>query len=99
MVRTHQAARQTGKPTTVLKFAEDIVGQELHSLSYTELFGYLYWVREKSQSSAKVDYLVPVDGRIIPVEVKSGAVGRLRLLIPWKAFMRHWEKARVKESV
>lgn len=62
-------------------FAEHIVGQELHSLSYTELFGYLYWVREKSQSSAEVDYLVLVDGRIIPVEVKSGAVGRLRSLM------------------
>jgi len=62
-------------------FAEHIVGQELHSLSYTELLGYLYWVREKSQSSAEVDYLVQVDGRVIPVEVKSGAVGRLRSLM------------------
>jgi|SRR6056297_3370909 len=30
---------------------------------------------------AEVDYLVPVDGRIIPVEVKSGAAGRLRSLM------------------
>lgn len=62
-------------------FADHIVGQELHSSSLTELSGYLYWVREKSQSSAEVDYLVQVDGRIIPVEVKSGAVGRLRSLM------------------
>jgi len=62
-------------------FAEHIVGQELRSSSPTELVGYLYWVREKKQSSAEVDYLVLVDGQIIPVEVKAGAVGRLRSLM------------------
>ena len=61
--------------------AEQFVGQELlaHRSPYErpELF---YWHRRKSSSSAEVDYLTATAGRVIPVEVKSGKVGRLRSL-------------------
>ena len=61
--------------------AEQFVGQELlaHRSPYErpELF---YWHRRKSSSSAEVDYLTAAAGRVIPVEVKSGKVGRLRSL-------------------
>ena len=39
-----------------------------------------YWMREKSGSSAEVDYVIATSGRIVPVEVKSGKSGRLKSL-------------------
>ena len=41
-----------------------------------------YWSRagEARGSSAEVDYLVAMDGRIVPIEVKSGPAGKLRSL-------------------
>jgi uncharacterized protein len=42
-----------------------------------ELF---YWSREARSSQAEVDYLVVRNGRIHPVEVKSGRGGQLRSL-------------------
>jgi len=59
--------------------AEHIVGQELlcHSSLNVEP---LFWVREKKQSMAEVDYVVPHQGHLIPVEVKAGKSGTLRSL-------------------
>ena len=60
---------------------EQFVGQEL--LAYTPHYfsGELYyWERAKTGSSAEVDYVINVDDRIIPIEVKSGKTGRLRSL-------------------
>lgn len=61
--------------------AEQFVGQELIAAqdSYTKpaLF---YWARHAPGSTAEVDYLVALHAKIIPVEVKSGASGRLRSL-------------------
>ena len=58
--------------------AEAFVGQELLSYSgpwsKAELF---YWHREARASNAEVDYLLPLGAAVIPVEVKSGATGRL----------------------
>jgi len=39
-----------------------------------------FWVREKAQSSAEVDLVLPGAGLVIPVEVKSGPIGKLRSL-------------------
>ena len=39
-----------------------------------------YWNREKKSSSAEVDYLIPVNNVVIPVEVKAGASGSLKSL-------------------
>lgn len=39
-----------------------------------------FWVREKSQSSAEVDLLIPYNNLAIPLEIKSGPVGKLRSL-------------------
>ena len=59
------------------KLAEQFVAQELLVAQDRELF---YWAREARGSSAEVDYLVVHDGRIHPVEVKSGTGGQLRSL-------------------
>ncbi len=58
---------------------EQLVGQELLAYTPAENLGSLYyWSRDKKGSSAEVDYLVAVDDKVIPVEVKAGSTGRLK---------------------
>jgi len=57
--------------------AEQFVGQELLSAGQGDLY---YWAREAKSSSAEVDFLTVRNGQIHPVEVKSGASGRLKSL-------------------
>lgn len=59
---------------------EHIVGQELLARQYSALRGLTFWVREKSASTAEVDYLFLYKEKLVPVEVKSGATGTLRSL-------------------
>jgi len=59
------------------QMAEQFVAQELVVTHRRELF---YWSREARGSQAEVDFLVVQDGRIHPVEVKSGRGGQLRSL-------------------
>ena len=57
--------------------AEQFVGQEMVLSQKEDLY---YWSRRAKSSSAEVDYVAVIDGRIHPVEVKSGASGRLKSL-------------------
>jgi predicted AAA+ superfamily ATPase len=61
--------------------AEQFIGQHLHNLhtdkSREALF---YWLREGKYNNAEVDYLLQVDGKIIPIEVKAGKSGSMRSL-------------------
>ena len=59
--------------------AEHIVGQELlcHARLNAEP---LFWVREKRQSTAEVDYLIQHRGQLVPLEVKAGKTGTLKSL-------------------
>ena len=59
---------------------EHLVGQELLTLNKFTLTALPFWVREKNTSSAEVDYLHLYKGKLIPVEVKSGEVGKLKSL-------------------
>lgn len=59
------------------QLAEQFVAQELLVTQARELF---YWSREARGSQAEVDFLAVQEGRIHPVEVKSGAGGQLRSL-------------------
>ena len=59
---------------------EHLVGQELLSFQYNALSALHFWVREKKESTAEVDYLFQYDGLIIPIEVKSGKEGTLKSL-------------------
>jgi predicted AAA+ superfamily ATPase len=63
------------------KIAEHIVGQELTASNYNILSGLHFWVRDKKQSDAEVDFLYNFQQQMIPVEVKSGASGKLRSLL------------------
>lgn len=59
---------------------EHLIGQELLAFQFTALSKLQFWVREKKESTAEVDFLFQYDGLIIPIEVKSGASGSLRSL-------------------
>ncbi|MEA1946144.1 MAG: AAA family ATPase [Thermodesulfobacteriota bacterium] len=60
--------------------AEHIVGQELLALDMKTSRKPSFWIREKKQSNAEVDFIIPFKQHIIPVEVKSGKTGALRSL-------------------
>lgn len=63
------------------ELAEQFVGQEL--LAYTKNYepGKLfYWEREKKGSRAEIDYVMPFDAALYPIEVKAGKTGRLKSL-------------------
>ena len=58
--------------------AEQFVGQELLLNGGSENDKLYYWQRKKTGSSAEVDFLIVREGKIYPVEVKSGRPGRLK---------------------
>ena len=61
--------------------AEQFVGQELLAYMGKEDGNNLFsWVREEKSSSAEIDFLIAVGPQIVPIEVKSGAIGTLRSL-------------------
>jgi predicted AAA+ superfamily ATPase len=62
------------------RIIEHVVGQELYALSSSPLHTLNFWARDKSQSNAEADYVLPIAGNLIPIEVKAGASGRLRSL-------------------
>ncbi|MHB1947995.1 MAG: DUF4143 domain-containing protein [Gammaproteobacteria bacterium] len=74
-----------------------VVGQLLRLFSpfYIEPTLY-YWNRELPSSSAEIDYLIQDNQRLIPIEVKAGAEGKLRSLHqfmsekPWKVAIRFY---------
>jgi len=59
---------------------EHLVGQELLATQYDALSSLHFWVREKKTSVAELDYVYPFQGKLIPIEVKSGAGGKLKSL-------------------
>lgn len=79
--------------------AEHIVGQELLATSSSVLHRIHFWIREKKESSAEVDYILPWRGMLIPIEVKSGTIGKLKSLhifmdqAPHSIAVRVWQGA------
>ena len=57
-----------------------IITQEIMSLSKLSYYKPNFWVREKRQSSAEVDLVLQHKNKVIPIEIKSGKVGKLRSL-------------------
>ena len=61
--------------------SEQVVGQLLSSLEpYYISPALYYWVREKKNASAEIDYLLTQGTNILPIEVKSGSTGSLKSL-------------------
>jgi uncharacterized protein len=59
---------------------EHLVGQELLSFQSLSLKTLNFWVRQKNQSDAEIDFIFPYKGKLVPIEVKSGATGTLKSL-------------------
>ena len=63
------------------QLAEQFVGQELRACRpFNQEPALFTWIREAKNSNAEVDYVLQVGTRIVPVDVKAGATGRLRSL-------------------
>ena len=82
--QTTQELLSSGDITLINQGAltEQFVAQEL--LANTEFFrqGELFhWSRDKAQSKAEVDFVTETNGRIVPIEVKSGSSKRLKSLL------------------
>lgn len=66
---------------------EQFVGQELIAFAPPYIPSQLcYWERNVKGSCAEVDYVINIDDRIIPIEVKSGKAGTLKSL---NYFLKH----------
>jgi predicted AAA+ superfamily ATPase/predicted transcriptional regulator len=59
---------------------EHLVGQEILSFQTLPLDKLKYWVRQKNSSSAEVDFVYPYKGKLVPIEVKSGTIGKIKSL-------------------
>jgi len=59
---------------------EHLTGQELLATKFNALSTLNFWVREKNSSTAEVDYIYQYENKLIPIEVKSGATGKLKSL-------------------
>jgi len=57
---------------------EHLTGQELLANQYNVLSELFFWVKEKKTSTAEVDFVIPYEGKVIPIEVKSGNTGTLK---------------------
>jgi predicted AAA+ superfamily ATPase len=60
--------------------AEHVVGQELLTLDMNRINKPRFWVREQKQSNAEVDFVIPFQQYVVPLEVKAGKTGSLRSL-------------------
>lgn len=59
---------------------EHLTGQELLANQYNALSELFFWVKEKKESTAEIDFLISFEGKIIPIETKSGKTGTLKSL-------------------
>ncbi len=63
------------------QLAEQVVAQEI--MAYQDPFSpsqVYFWARDKRGSQAEIDYVVNIKSMILPIEVKSGATGKLKSL-------------------
>ncbi len=89
------------------RLAEQFVAQELiASRSSLDQYKLHYWNRMRAGSEAEVDFVIEQCGAPVPIEVKSGARGRLRSLDeyireekPERCFVLSQRNVEVKENV
>ena len=62
------------------RIAEQIVAQELLALDSRVSNQRNFWIRNKKNSDAEVDFVIQSDSKVIPIEVKSGHNAKLRSL-------------------
>ena len=77
------------------RIAEQIVGQGLISNFINFPPKIFYWYKDKPQSSAEVDFCLVHQGKILPIEVKSGKTGRLKSLFEFIKITRNKRAIRI----
>lgn len=83
-IRAEQLAGPNVESLLGGRVAEAFVGIQLLNRHVRESRALSYWIREKGrQSTAEVDYLIPTPSGLMPIEVKSGATGRIRSLFSY----------------
>jgi hypothetical protein len=75
-----------------------MVGQELLAANFSIDNNLHFWVREKTDASAEVDFVLPYNGKLIPVEVNSGSIGKLRSLFQFIDKTTHAVAVRVYQG-
>ncbi len=59
--------------------AEQFTAQELLAYrDYYQIPALHYWAREARNSSAEIDYIIPCNSSVLPIEVKAGKTGTMR---------------------
>ena len=80
------------------KIAEQIVAQELLALDSRVSNQRNFWVRNKKDSEAEMDFVLQIDSKVIPIEVKSGHNAKLKSLhlfmeeVPHDIAIRVWSQ-------
>ncbi|MFM2385387.1 MAG: hypothetical protein RL660_144 [Bacteroidota bacterium] len=69
--------------------AEQIVAQEMASTFTTSLQQHNFWINSTVGSDAEVDFILQIQGLVIPVEVKSGKIGKLKSLLQFMDLAPH----------
>jgi uncharacterized protein len=65
------------------RIVQHLVGQEIQTTQIHPEDKLHFWTREKTSSQAEVDFVIPHQGLLIPVEVKSGSTGHLKSLLSY----------------
>ncbi|CAA6809731.1 MAG: Predicted ATPase (AAA+ superfamily) [uncultured Thiotrichaceae bacterium] len=61
--------------------AEQFIGQHLQAiLSESPNRELTYWLREGRSANAEVDFVISLQGQILPIEIKAGATGSMKSL-------------------
>ena len=71
------------------RIVESVVAQELLASNKMLRQKIPFWVREKSQANAEVDFVFPFQQYAIPVEVKAGKTGALKSLMQYMELTDH----------
>lgn len=91
--REETALILTGAPADLVNkggIAEMIAGLELMRYHTPNMrFDLYYWRRDARNSQAEIDYLIPTDGTVCPVEVKAGMKGGMKSLWIYMREKRH----------
>lgn len=77
------------------KVIEHLIGQELLATKHNVMNALHFWVREKKTSVAELDYIYSFNGKLIPIEVKSGKEGVLKSLHAYMNIAPHPYAVRV----
>lgn len=75
--------------------AEIIVGQELKAYWKNLLIEPAFWVREEKNATSEIDFVLPYNNTLIPIEVKSGKTGKLKSLHIFMDLVPHHTAIRV----